>query len=69
MLFLFSYDFGINSYTDISIIIPAVIAKIILKSKLLMYFFKNTYEIIAPSNSENPAIKVYKKAFSLLLVE
>lgn len=69
LLFSFSKAFGMNSYTDISIIIPAVIAKIMLRRKLLIYFCRKMYEMIAPSNSEKPAISVYKKAFNLLLVE
>lgn len=48
---------------------PAVIANIIPKSKLLIYLAKNKYAITAPKNSEKPDINVYKIAFFLFLVE
>lgn len=41
-----------------SIIIPAVNARIILKRKGEMKFFKNIQAKIAPNNSEKPAINV-----------
>ena len=48
--------------------IPAIIAKIILIIKLLIILDRKKYASIAPRGSDNPDIKVYKKALSLDLV-
>lgn len=58
LFLLYIIEFGISSYIDIWIIIPAVRARIMPNIKLFMYFDKNKYASIAPNNSEKPAIKV-----------
>ena len=69
LFFLYLKEVGNNSYIDISIIIPAVKAKIILNNNGVIMFFKKIQAIIAPKVSEKPDIKVYVKAFNLLFVE
>ena len=60
---------GIKLFRDIWIIIPAVIINNMLRLESVMYLDKKRKDKMAPNGSPKAAIKVYKMALNLFLVE
>lgn len=68
LYFLYLNDVGNNSYIEMCIMIPAIIPYNKPIVKLLTSGVKKRYANRAPSGSDKAEIRVYLKAFPLLLV-